>query len=107
MTIGKDSRHQRVRRRHDPGSSIRSPGHPPGRAVTGPAGGHDPGAGDFDGPLVDYKGQGYTIDLVGRETLGERKVHHLRMTSPSRQVGHLYLDAHLSRGEAGRPRSDR
>ena len=57
----------------------------------------------FDGPLVDYKSRGMLIDYVGREPLGEGEAHHLRVTSASRQVRHLYLDAtDLSGGEAGR-----
>ena len=47
----------------------------------------------FDGPLVDYKSRGTLIDYVGLEPLGEGKAHHLRVTSASRQVRHLYLDA--------------
>jgi hypothetical protein len=62
-------------------------------AVTGPQADMVREQGDFDGPLVDYKAKGYTIELAGVETLGERKVHHLRMVSASRQVVHLYLDA--------------
>jgi len=46
----------------------------------------------IDGPLVDYKARGYLLDLVGRETLDETRVFHLRMTSPARQVTHVYLD---------------
>jgi outer membrane lipoprotein-sorting protein len=52
--------------------------------------------GDFDGPLVDYKAKGFTLDLVGVEALGDRKVHHLRMVSSNRQTVHLYLDASTS-----------
>jgi outer membrane lipoprotein-sorting protein len=47
----------------------------------------------FDGPLVDYKSRGTLIDYVGLEPLGEGQAHHLRVTSASRQVRHLYLDA--------------
>jgi len=47
---------------------------------------------DFDGPLVDYKAKGFTLELVGLEALGDRKVHHLRLVSSSRQVVHLFLD---------------
>jgi outer membrane lipoprotein-sorting protein len=62
-------------------------------AVTGPQADMLREQGDFDGPLVDYKIKGYTIALVGSETLGDRKVHHLRVVSQSQQVIHLYLDA--------------
>ena len=62
-------------------------------AVTGPQADMLREQGDFDGPLVDYKTKGYTVELVGSETLGERKVNHLKLVSPSRQIVHLYLDA--------------
>jgi outer membrane lipoprotein-sorting protein len=53
---------------------------------------------DFDPPLMNYKARGYLIELVGTETSGSRKVHHLRLTQPGRaaakgQVQHMYLDA--------------
>ena len=47
----------------------------------------------FDPLLVDYRSRWQLVDYVGRETAGERVQHHLRITSPSRQVSHLYLDA--------------
>ena len=62
-------------------------------AVTGPQADMLREQGDFDGPLVDYKTKGYTIELVGAETLGERKVNHLKLVTPSQQIVHLYLDA--------------
>lgn len=62
-------------------------------AITGPQADMLREQGDFDGPLVDYKAKGYTIDLVGLEPLGDRKVHHLRVVSASRQIVHLFLDA--------------
>jgi outer membrane lipoprotein-sorting protein len=62
-------------------------------AVTGPQADMLREQGDFDGPLVDYKTKGYTVELVGPATLGERKVNHLKLVSPSRQIVHVYLDA--------------
>ena len=47
----------------------------------------------FDGPLVDYQARGTTVEYVAREPLGEGLAHHLRVTSASYQVRHLYLDA--------------
>ena len=47
----------------------------------------------FDPLLVDYRSRWQLVDYVGRETAGDRVQHHLRITSPSRQVSHLYLDA--------------
>jgi outer membrane lipoprotein-sorting protein len=48
----------------------------------------------FDGPLVDYKNQGVTIELVlGTEMMGDQRLIHLKLTSRTQQVTHLYLDA--------------
>ena len=47
----------------------------------------------FDGPLIDYKAKGYLLEIVALETLGDRKVHHLKLTDKNRQVQHCYLDA--------------
>ena len=47
----------------------------------------------FDGPLVDYKAKGYTVELVGRETVDQVEAFHLRLKAPSGLVMHLYLDA--------------
>jgi len=62
-------------------------------AVTGPQADMLREQGDFDGPLVDYKAKGYTVELVGAEAFGERKVNHLKLVTPSKQTVHLYLDA--------------
>ena len=48
---------------------------------------------EFDGPLVDYKSRGLTVSVEGVELAGEQGVVHLRLTSASKQVRHLYLDA--------------
>lgn len=48
---------------------------------------------DFDGPLVDYREKGLTIEVVGTETLGTAKVHHLKVTTKNGLVQHYYLDA--------------
>lgn len=50
---------------------------------------------DFDGSLIDYKAKGHTIELVGTETLGTKKVHHLKVTRKGQPVQHYYLDAEL------------
>ena len=62
-------------------------------AATGPQADMLREQGDFDGPLVDYKTKGYTVELLGLETVGERKLHHIRMVSATRQVVHIYFDA--------------
>ena len=48
---------------------------------------------DLEGPLVDYKQKGHTIELVGNETLDGKPVHHLKITRKTGTVQHLYLDA--------------
>lgn len=47
---------------------------------------------NFDGPLVDYKAQGTTIDLVGTETLNGKKVYHLKLSTKDQHVIHCYID---------------
>jgi outer membrane lipoprotein-sorting protein len=61
--------------------------------VTGPQADMLREQGDFDGPLVDYKVKGYSLELAGLEASGDRKVHHLRLVSASGQTVHLYIDA--------------
>jgi outer membrane lipoprotein-sorting protein len=47
---------------------------------------------DFDGPLVDYKAKGNTVELVGTEDVGGAKAYHLKVTKKGGQVQHLYID---------------
>lgn len=47
---------------------------------------------DFDGPLLDYKGRGYHLELVGLETVSGRQLQHLRLIDTKGQVQHYYLD---------------
>ncbi len=46
----------------------------------------------FEGPLVDYKAKGYTVELVGTETEGGLKVHHLKVGRGT-LTQHYYIDA--------------
>ena len=48
---------------------------------------------DFDGPLVDYKAKGHTIELVGVETFDGAKVYKLELTRKDGQSQFVYLDA--------------
>jgi outer membrane lipoprotein-sorting protein len=48
---------------------------------------------DFDGALIDYKSKGRTIELVGKEKLGDRDVYHLKVTMKGGQVQHYFIDA--------------
>lgn len=47
---------------------------------------------DFDGPLVDYRDKGTTVELIGTEPLGARKAYHLKVTAKTGVVQHYYLD---------------
>ena len=48
---------------------------------------------DFDGALINYKTKGHTIELVGKEKLADKDVHHLKVTMRGGQVQHYFLDA--------------
>jgi outer membrane lipoprotein-sorting protein len=48
---------------------------------------------DFDGPLLDWKGKGHTLELVGTEDVGGAKAHKLKLTKKNGQIQYLFLDA--------------
>ena len=49
---------------------------------------------DFDGALIDYKQKGHTVELVGREKMDGKEVHHLKVTMKGGDVQqHYYIDA--------------
>jgi outer membrane lipoprotein-sorting protein len=48
---------------------------------------------DLEGPLVDWKAKGSQLELVGRETLGDRAVYRMKLTLKSGAVQELFLDA--------------
>ncbi len=48
---------------------------------------------DFDGPLVDYKEKGNTVEYLGKEEMEGTKVHALKVTKKNGDVATLYLDA--------------
>jgi len=50
--------------------------------------------GDLDGPLVDYKAKGNTVELAGKEELEATPVYKLKVTLKDGEVKYLYLDAH-------------
>ncbi len=47
---------------------------------------------DLDGPLVDYKKKGHTVELVGTETTNGAEMYHLKATLKSGRIIHMYLD---------------
>lgn len=48
---------------------------------------------DFDGPLLDWKGKGHTLEYVGTEDVGGAKAHKLKLTKKNGQTQYLYLDS--------------
>ncbi len=48
---------------------------------------------DLDGPLVDHKAKGYTIDLAGKEDFEGTPVYKLKVTAKNGDVSYFYLDA--------------
>ncbi|HKQ57037.1 MAG TPA: outer membrane lipoprotein-sorting protein [Candidatus Eisenbacteria bacterium] len=48
---------------------------------------------DFDGPLVDYKAKGHSIELVGKEQVEGADAYKLKLTLKNGDVRYIYLDA--------------
>ena len=47
---------------------------------------------DFDGSLIDYRAKGHTVELIGTESVGAKKAHHLKVTRKGLPAQHFYLD---------------
>lgn len=48
---------------------------------------------DFDGPLVDYKAKGNTVELAGKEPVDGSPAYKLKLTLKDGDVRYIYLDA--------------
>lgn len=48
---------------------------------------------DLDGPLMDYKNKGNTVELIGKEKVASKDSYHLKVTLKNGDARHLYLDA--------------
>jgi outer membrane lipoprotein-sorting protein len=48
---------------------------------------------DIDGPLMDYKTKGSTVELVGLENLDGKKAFHLRVTRKGLPPQELFIDS--------------
>jgi len=48
---------------------------------------------DLDGPLVDYKSKGNTVELVGKDTLEGREAYKLKVTLKNGNVRYIYIGA--------------
>lgn len=51
---------------------------------------------DMDGPLVDYKTKGHTVELIGKEDMEGTPVYKLKLTLKNGDVRNLYIDAENS-----------
>lgn len=47
---------------------------------------------DFDGPFLDYKQKGSTVQLIGKEKVDGVDTYHLQVTLKNGDVRHIYLD---------------
>lgn len=48
---------------------------------------------DFDGPLIDYKAKGNTVELVGKEKVEGSDAYKLKVTLKTGDLRYIYLDA--------------
>ncbi len=48
---------------------------------------------DFDGPLMDYKAKGHTVELVGKEQVEGADAYKLKLTLKGGGVRNIFLDA--------------
>jgi outer membrane lipoprotein-sorting protein len=48
---------------------------------------------DLDGPLVDYKAKGHTVELVGKENVEGSDAFKVKVTLKTGTVRYLYIDA--------------
>ncbi len=48
---------------------------------------------DFDGPLVDYKAKGNTVELVGKDKVEGSDVFKLKVTLKNGDIRYIFLDA--------------
>jgi hypothetical protein len=51
------------------------------------------GQADLDGPLIDYRAKGYSVELLGNETVEGRPNYKLAVTLSPGVVRHVYVDA--------------
>jgi outer membrane lipoprotein-sorting protein len=47
---------------------------------------------DIEGPLVDWKAKGHRIELAGRDKVGDREAHKLKVTLASGAIRYDYID---------------
>ncbi|HJZ10954.1 MAG TPA: hypothetical protein VJ521_02305, partial [Acidobacteriota bacterium] len=47
---------------------------------------------DFDGPLVEYKQKGNTVEYIGKEDVEGTECHKLKLTLKNERVRYLFID---------------
>ena len=48
---------------------------------------------DIDGPLIDYKAKGHSVELLGKDTVEGSDVYKIKLTMKTGTVRTLYIDA--------------
>jgi len=48
---------------------------------------------DMDGPLIDWKKKGYTVEYIGTDDVEGTEVHHLKLDTNEKMVMDIYFDA--------------
>ena len=48
---------------------------------------------DIEGPLIDYKQKGHTVEIVGMSSLGDTPCYQLKLTYANGDIAYLCLDA--------------
>ena len=48
---------------------------------------------DMDGPLVDYKTKGHTVELMGKEEMEGTPVYKLKLTLKNGDIRYIFIDA--------------
>jgi len=48
---------------------------------------------DMDGPLVDYKAKGHTVELMGKEDMEGTPVYKLKLTLKNGDIRYIFIDA--------------
>jgi outer membrane lipoprotein-sorting protein len=70
-----------------------SPMSPDPQPLQGPAAKTLADQADFDTVLMDYKAKGHTVELIGKEKIGDRDAYHLKVTRKNGVIQHYYIDA--------------
>ncbi len=47
---------------------------------------------DLDGPLVDYKAKGHTVEFMGKEDMEGTEVYKLKLTLKNGNIRYIYID---------------